>query len=139
MTRLSMLRFCLLTGALLDFFGAAVFVFPSVLFRLYGLDPSLLTTPARAGFLAAGALMLGWSGILVWAERNPVERKGVLIITVVPAIAGLAAAEIYVVAVGLVTAGRMVGTLTVQAVLSMTFLCAYAVSKRSHRFLKRRK
>jgi len=36
----------------------------------------------------SAALMLGWSFLLLWASRKPIERKGVLLLTAVPVVAG---------------------------------------------------
>jgi len=36
-------------------------------------------------------LMAGWTVLLLWADRQPLERRGVLPITVLPVIAGLMA------------------------------------------------
>ncbi len=33
--------------------------------------------------------MIGWTVLLLWADRKPVERKGVLVITVFPVVIGL--------------------------------------------------
>jgi hypothetical protein len=35
--------------------------------------------------------MAGWSVLLLWADRRPLERRGVLPITMLPVIAGLMA------------------------------------------------
>jgi len=34
------------------------------------------------------ALMFGWSLLLLWASRRPIERKGVLLLTAVPVVVG---------------------------------------------------
>lgn len=44
------------------------------------------------GMYAAGesvALMWGWTCLLFWASRRPVERKGVLLLTIFPVVIGL--------------------------------------------------
>ena len=37
----------------------------------------------------AAALMWGWTLLLLWADRKPVERRGVLLLTVFPVVVGL--------------------------------------------------
>jgi hypothetical protein len=37
----------------------------------------------------AASLMLGWTFLLFWADRKPVERKDVLLITIFPVIIGI--------------------------------------------------
>jgi hypothetical protein len=40
--------------------------------------------------MAIGAsLMAGWTVLLLWAAQKPIERRGILLITVVPALTGL--------------------------------------------------
>ena len=41
----------------------------------------------------AAALMFGWTALLLGADRAPFERRGVLLLTVVPVIVGLALNE----------------------------------------------
>jgi hypothetical protein len=54
----------------------------------------------------AAALMFGWTVLLIWADRKPMERKAILLITVFPVITGLLLSGIYAVATGLLPAGR---------------------------------
>ena len=35
------------------------------------------------------ALMVGWTVLLIWADRKPLERKDTLLLTVCPVIVGL--------------------------------------------------
>lgn len=35
------------------------------------------------------SLMLGWTALLVWGDRKPVERKGILALTVFPVVTGI--------------------------------------------------
>ncbi len=55
----------------------------------------------------AASLMLGWTFLLIWADRKPLERKGVVLLTAFPVITGLLLAQIYSVAGGLVTLEAM--------------------------------
>ena len=48
----------------------------------------------------AATLMFGWSLLLIWAYWKPVERKGVLVITIA-VILGLLASGLYAVAAGI--------------------------------------
>ena len=54
--------------------------------------------------------MLGWTYLLVWADRKPLERKGVLLLTAFPVVTGILLAEIYAVAKGLITFEKMLPT-----------------------------
>jgi hypothetical protein len=46
------------------------------------------------------ALMIGWTALLLWADRAPVERRDALVLTVIPVIESLALNEIVAVCSG---------------------------------------
>jgi hypothetical protein len=89
-------------GALVDALAAVGMAYP----KLYG--PTLRfdrhfrrTGPEFTYAMRTGApLMAGWTILLIWADRQPLERRGVLPITVLPVIAGLMANEAHAVRVG---------------------------------------
>jgi hypothetical protein len=67
----------------------------------------LMLVPGRMGEtefrypMGLGAsLMFGWAALLLWADRKPVERKGVLLLTIFPVITGLLATGIWAAASG---------------------------------------
>ncbi|MGX9789772.1 hypothetical protein [Mycobacterium sp. MMS18-G62] len=116
-------------GALVDAVAAVGMAVP----RLYG--PTLRFKPDfdRSGpefsyAMRAGApLMAGWTVLLMWADRRPLERRGVLPITVVPVVAGLMAND-----ASAVRAGQLVGrgVLPVRALqLALVGLFAYSAAK----------
>lgn len=80
-------------GASVDLAAAIGMTVP----RLYG--PTLRATgsfdrsrPAFGYALGTGApLMWGWTGLLLWADRRPIERRGVVALTLLPVLAGLIA------------------------------------------------
>ena len=51
--------------------------------------------------------MLGWTFLLIWADRKPLERKGVLLLTAFPVVTGILLAEIYAVATKLISLEEM--------------------------------
>ena len=46
------------------------------------------------------SLMFGWTVLLLWADQKPLERKAVLLITLLPVVLGLALNEIIAVRAG---------------------------------------
>jgi len=56
----------------------------------------------------AAALMLAWTVLLIWGDRKPVERRGVLLLTVFPLIPCLFASVIYAGVVGQIPLGDVV-------------------------------
>jgi len=70
------------------------------------------------------SLMLGWTLLLVWAYRRPVERRFVAALTAL-VIFGLILTEVVAVHSGTLEARRMIPTWCVQAVLLVLFAGAY--------------
>lgn len=50
--------------------------------------------------LTGAPLMAGWTVLLLWADRKPLERRGILPITIVPVVAGLMANDAQAVRAG---------------------------------------
>jgi predicted CoA-binding protein len=75
------------------------------------------------------SLMLGWTVLLLWADRKPLERRGVLPITVF-VIAGLAWAGGYAVGAGLIPLPNMIPSWGFQVFLVVLFLYSYFRSGR---------
>lgn len=72
-----------------------------------GIFGVLMLIPSRMGETEfsypmglAASLMFGWTFLLIWGYQKPVERKGVLLITIFPVITGLLASGAYQVATG---------------------------------------
>jgi len=63
----------------------------------------------------AASLMFGWTGLLLWGYQKPVERKGLLLITIFPVITGLMASAAYQLVSGAFTVGRVLPTLVLGA------------------------
>ena len=72
----------------------------------------------------AVAVMLSWAGVLVWADRKPIERKGILVPTVA-VIVGLMASGAYAVASGIFPCQRIVPTSVLGIALIILFSFSY--------------
>jgi hypothetical protein len=77
------------------------------------------------GLVIASALMWGWTVLLIWADRKPLERKGVLLLTVFPMFFGLVANNVYAAASGLIAVQAVLPILVIQCILSALFLFSY--------------
>ena len=71
------------------------------------------------------SLMCGWVMLLLWVDRKPVERKGVLLFTIIPVLVGLMVSGIYAVHSNLVIACNMLPTWIVQGLLVFLFGFSY--------------
>ncbi|MDH5551626.1 MAG: hypothetical protein OEZ42_17215, partial [Gemmatimonadota bacterium] len=97
MTQVAWLRTSYWAGAVAD-----------VLIGVLTLVPSRMGLPGfRYPMGLAASLMIAWAVLLLWADRKPVERRGVLPITVL-VIIGLLLSGIYSVAVDLFPLSRIV-------------------------------
>lgn len=92
---------------------------------LTGFDPG---ADYRYATALAASLMAGWTVLLIWGARAPVERRGVLLITAVPVMVGLLAAGAYAVAVGLVALPYMLPVFLFQLTAIALFTIAYRLA-----------
>jgi hypothetical protein len=100
------------------------------------LFPKIGSVPEYRYALGLGAsLMFGWTLLLIWADRKPTERKGVLLLTAFPVCTGLLLAEIYAVISGVITFNKMLPTAIFLIVLiilfSVSFFYARSVDNKS--------
>ena len=117
------LRISYWVGAIVDALAAVQMLFP----KLYTLTSDTGFTPnTEFGYaVRLGApLMVGWTAILIWADRKPVERKGVLLI-VVPVLVGEALSQITAIPSGISSVGAMMPIWILQAVLIALFTFSY--------------
>lgn len=105
--------------------------------RLYG--PTLRfsrsfrrTGPEFAYALRSGApLMSGWTALLLWADRRPLERRGVLPITIAPVLAGLIANDAHAVRAGHLSGRGVVAVRSLQLGLGALFGYSYLKARRA--------
>jgi hypothetical protein len=124
-----MLRVAYRTGAILDGLTIVPMVSPRVGAAMFGLRDFHPGPDYRYAMYLAASLMLGWTCLLLWADRKPLERRGVLVLTVVPVIAGLFAAGVYAVAAGMVELRFLLPMFVIQVLVSVLFLRAYTRSR----------
>ena len=112
-------------GATVDFLAALIMLLPAI--GSPGPDSGhvLGTRGAVYAMAIAGSLMLGWGFLLIWADRKPVERKGVLIITAIPAVVGLLIPGSFAVAADLIPVHSMATTWVLQILITALFLFSY--------------
>jgi hypothetical protein len=126
------LRVSYWTGAIIDFVAVIPMLFPKftqIVFGFEGLpDPSY-----RFAMNMGASLMLGWTVLLLWADQDPLVRKGVLLITIFPVILGIVGTEILTVISGFVPMGKMFPTWALQFILIALFSGSYLNAARWER------
>jgi predicted neutral ceramidase superfamily lipid hydrolase len=123
-----LLRIAYRAGAIFD--GIMVFplLFPKIagiMFKIADFNPGVET---RYVMYVGASLMLGWTILLIWADRKPIERRGVILITACPVVIGLTIANIYGVSCRFVKLENMLPTLILQAIILVLFFFSYAYS-----------
>ncbi len=98
--RIIWLRISYWVGAVADGFATYRMLFPKI---AHGVE-------YRYALGLAASLMFGWTILLIWADRKPLERKGVLLLTAFPVVSGLLLAELYAVLCGIIPLERMLPT-----------------------------
>ncbi len=74
--RITFVRFVLWFGIVADFINFLQYIFPqSMLVNTFGIAEPI-TPFMRFIFIQAAALMAAWTMLLVWAERDPIQRRG---------------------------------------------------------------
>lgn len=124
-TSVRWLRISYWTGAIADAVAAVIMLFPKLGGAVYGRADFVPGEDYQYAMALGASLMLGWSMLLLWADRKPVERRGVLLLTVFPVIVGLALAGVYAVTANLVPFAKMVPTWVFQTALTLLFLYSY--------------
>jgi hypothetical protein len=117
-----LLRSAFLAGAVTDAVAIVPMLVPAVARALWGFDDP--SGPYRFAMGYGASLMLGWTALLLWAYRSPVERRFVALLTV-GEIYGLLATEVAAVASGHIAARRMIPTWCLQAALLALFAGSY--------------
>jgi len=84
------LRVSYWTGAVADGVMTVAMLYPPMLRSLLGASGAEVEVETRSALAMGASLMLGWTVLLLWADRKPVERSGVLVLTIFPVIVGLA-------------------------------------------------
>jgi len=92
--KMLLIKFPYWLGIGADALWAVALFFPSIYGNLIG-DPEFVPDFQTRQILSiAGVLMTGWTLLLWWAVRKPIERRGVILLTAVPVVSGLVIIEL---------------------------------------------
>ena len=108
------LRIAFLAGAVTDALAVVPMLAPPVSKLLWGFHDISGAYRFAMGYVAS--LMLGWTALLIWAYRRPLERRAVAALTVL-VICGLILTEVLAVLSGQLAAWRMAPTWCLQVAL----------------------
>jgi hypothetical protein len=104
-TQVLLLRVCYWWGIIADALMALLMLSPKLYLRFMNIN---LEPEAGLEYaLRFGApLMIGWTVLLFWADRRPVERKDILLITAYPVVTGYLILNVYAIMTGLTMLGQ---------------------------------
>jgi hypothetical protein len=111
-----------------------VFGVTSPLTSIYTL-PNLATIslPYRYAMGIAAAMMWGWTALLIWGVQDPLERRGVLILTAFPVISGLMFSNVFAGLNNLISSSSQLLRPTIFIVLFLMFASAYFIANQVHK------
>lgn len=72
-----------------------------------------------------GLVVFAWTCLLLWADRKPQERKGIVLLTCFPVLIGLIMAEIYAIIRNIAPAFNLGLLIGMQSILMILFLFSY--------------
>jgi len=113
-------------GALADALTCIPMLSPKAGGAMFGIEEFDPPVEYRYAMGLGASLMAGWTLLLLWADRKPVERKGVLPLTVFPVILGIALSGALTLARSdLVQPRKMMPLFVNQAAIAALFIYSY--------------
>jgi hypothetical protein len=120
-----LLRIACWAGAILDGAMLPPMLIPSIGGAMFGISNFHPGPEYMYAMYVGASLMAGWTVLLLWADRKPVERRGVILLTVIPVLTGLIGASLYIATSGLVVPARIIPIFILQGSVSALYLGAY--------------
>ncbi len=81
---LTLIRLAYVLGIVADALWAVALFVPAVYGGLTGIDGFDPDSDTRSIMIIGGTLMAAWTLLLVWALRDPIGRRGVILLTAFP-------------------------------------------------------
>ena len=127
--RIKFLRISYWAGAIFDALVIVPMLSPKVASVAFGIPNFNPGSDYRYAIYIAASLMLGWVCLLIWADRRPVERRGVLLLTIFPVLTGLVISGVYAVTSNMIPINKMLPTWIMQGILALLFGFSYLNAK----------
>jgi hypothetical protein len=127
-TATTLLWVSFLVGAITDGLAFITMTFPKIGSALFSGDSSRLGAEYRYAMRIGASLMAGWTALLVWGAINPIERRDILILTLVPVVTGIIAATVIAVRNRVVLLSRVIPLWIHLGFMSVLFVVSYVLS-----------
>ncbi len=134
--RVLFLKVCFWIGAIADLLATVPLLFPKVAELMFGLPVVASGNEYLYVSRMGASLMLGWTILLAWGSRKPIERKGIILLTVVPVLVGLFVASVLAVQSGSIQVVTMLPLWIFYALIIPLCVIAYVIAvgmERNHR------
>jgi len=118
------IRTCYYIGALADLIATLPLIFPDLAKLMFVLDSSGYLYVSRIG----ASLMLGWTSLLLWGSYKPIERRGILLLTVFPVLIGLLISSILAVNSGFIETKFIIPLWIFYAIIIPLYIYAYILA-----------
>jgi hypothetical protein len=96
--------------------------------KLFGGDASNTDFKYRYAMAIAASLMAGWTLLLLWGICSPMERRGILLLTVFPVITGIVFAFVFAIKHRLVKISSVIPLWIHLSVVSIYYVAVYVLS-----------
>jgi len=119
------LKIAFLAGIITDALALIPMLYPPIAKLMWGFDKFSDNYFFAMGYGAS--LMTGWTLVLIWAYKRPLERRSIAVLTII-VILGLVVTEIFAVANGSININKMIPTWILQIVLLELFGFSYVIT-----------
>jgi len=131
-TKIRIIKAICWAGVLADALWTVALIFPGAFGLLTGRPEFQADLNFRLVMGIGASLMAGWTFLLGWAARKPVERRGVMLLTFCPVIVGLFIVTIIGMTVGDASSSWILVKLTVLgAAMVSGYVMAGTIAKKS--------
>jgi len=120
------LKIAFLCGIITDALALVPMLYRSMAKFMWGFDQFNDNYFFAMGYGAS--LMTGWTLLLIWAYKKPLERRFIAFLTIV-VIIGFVTVEFFAIVNGIISINKMIPTWTLQVVLLGLFGFSYTNSK----------
>ena len=119
------LRISYWAGAIADGFSVIPMIFPQIGKMLLNLEDFNPTIEYQYAMGMGASLMLGWTILLIWADRKPIERRGIVLITLVPVMLGIFLTTIYILSTGKLTISGVIPQWLMMSIVALLFIIGF--------------
>jgi hypothetical protein len=125
-----LLRISFFVGAITDGLAVIPMIFPSIGSTLFGGNSSRFSAEYRFAMGIGASLMAGWTLLLIWGSFEPVRRRDILILTLIPVVMGIVASTMIAVNKQVISRKRVTPLWIHLGLVSILFVASYALSFR---------